>query len=252
MARNDVHFVMQEKGGVGKTLVAYILAQYLREKCDAANLLCFDIDASNNSLARFDALNVRVLDLLENGAIPQEKFHPIFNELFGNDQPLVVDVGTSAVIAFLDFAVQMRLFQQIVDDLGRRLFVHIVLMGGAEADDTLESFDGIAAAVPAAPGMAFVVPWCNPYHGRVRFGGGLSLQETVAFKRLDARGTAAEPVEMPDRGPAFARTLNKLTRAGKTFAEARTDKTLDFAEKHIIEQTRKGLFAEIVAKLPQL
>lgn len=252
MANNDVHFVMQEKGGVGKTLVAYFLAQYLREKCDAADLLCFDIDASNNSLARFRGLNVRALDLVENGEIPQEKFHPIFNELFGSDQPLVVDIGTSAVIAFLDFAVKMGLFEQIAADLGRRLFVHVVLMGGAEAEDTLESFKGIGGALPAAPGMAFLVPWCNPYHGKVIFDGDMSLKDTVIYKSLDEKGTLTEPIEIPERGAAFARTLNKITRDGLTFADAKQEKSLDFAEKHIVEQIRKGLYAEISAKLPQL
>lgn len=52
---NSIHFVMQSKGGVGKSVVSSLMAQYLSNK--VGNLSIIDIDPNNKTLASYKSLN---------------------------------------------------------------------------------------------------------------------------------------------------------------------------------------------------
>ena len=60
---STVHLILQGKGGVGKSFIAALLAQYLQERGVAVH--CFDADPVNSTLAGFPALNTTKLDLIE-------------------------------------------------------------------------------------------------------------------------------------------------------------------------------------------
>ena len=51
---NQVHFVLQGKGGLGKSLVSAILGQYFHAR--KATLHCFDTDPVNATFAQYEAL----------------------------------------------------------------------------------------------------------------------------------------------------------------------------------------------------
>ena len=53
----EVHFVVQSKGGVGKSFVAMLLAQYLQDRSDD-KLYCFDTDPDNQTFAGYQALKI--------------------------------------------------------------------------------------------------------------------------------------------------------------------------------------------------
>ena len=69
---SNVHIVLQGKGGVGKSLAASMLAQYLTKRGESP--LCIDTDPINATLAGFQSLNVSKVELLENGDINPRKF----------------------------------------------------------------------------------------------------------------------------------------------------------------------------------
>jgi CO dehydrogenase nickel-insertion accessory protein CooC1 len=58
---STVHLILQGKGGVGKSFIAALLAQYHQEKSVAVR--CFDADPVNSTLASFPALQTTKLDL---------------------------------------------------------------------------------------------------------------------------------------------------------------------------------------------
>lgn len=57
-----IHLVMQGKGGVGKSLLAFYIAQYVKEK--TGKCLVFDTDPLNQTLARTAALEAKVVRIL--------------------------------------------------------------------------------------------------------------------------------------------------------------------------------------------
>lgn len=52
-----VNFTVNGKGGVGKTLISWVLAQY--HQSTERHLYCADTDPTNASFARFTALDVK-------------------------------------------------------------------------------------------------------------------------------------------------------------------------------------------------
>ena len=60
--QNTVHFILQGKGGIGKTLVSTILAQWIASKDVAEGaqpLRCYDTDQENATFSRYKAMAVK-------------------------------------------------------------------------------------------------------------------------------------------------------------------------------------------------
>lgn len=57
--QNTAHFVMQSKGGAGKSVVSALLSQYILEH--DKDLILIDTDPSNKTLGSYKGLNVQKL-----------------------------------------------------------------------------------------------------------------------------------------------------------------------------------------------
>jgi hypothetical protein len=98
-------FVLQGKGGVGKSYAAVLFAQYLRER--GLPVSCFDGDPLNQTLGGFAALDVKKVDFLENTEkgrrINPRRFDDLVEEIA--NQPagshIIVDTGSSAFVALV-------------------------------------------------------------------------------------------------------------------------------------------------------
>ena len=64
---NTVHFVLQAKGGIGKSFVATLLAQHLINEAGAVR--CFDTDQENTTFAHYAALSVRHITLADQARV---------------------------------------------------------------------------------------------------------------------------------------------------------------------------------------
>ena len=78
------HFIMQSKGGAGKSVCSAILAQYLNEKTEG-NLSLIDTDPSNKTLGSYQGLNVQMVDVIgSNKLVDQSKFDNFINDFIEN------------------------------------------------------------------------------------------------------------------------------------------------------------------------
>ena len=73
--KTTVHLILQGKGGVGKSLVSSILAQYFRDKQKTVH--CFDTDPINATLAQYAELNAEHVNVLRRGSINEKEFDSI-------------------------------------------------------------------------------------------------------------------------------------------------------------------------------
>lgn len=93
-----VHFFLNPKGGTGKSLVSYIVAQYLISK--GVKTTCIDCDPVTPTLIAYEALHaVRVNIMVENN-IDKTKFDR-FVELIAQgeeNEHFVIDNGTSSFV----------------------------------------------------------------------------------------------------------------------------------------------------------
>src|ERR1700730_16197017 len=102
---STVHLILQGKGGVGKSFIAALLAQYLQEKGVAVR--CFDADPVNSTLASFPALNTTKLDLIESvdqaTRINPRRSDDLVEQIAGQppESHVIVDTGSSAFVPLL-------------------------------------------------------------------------------------------------------------------------------------------------------
>ena len=82
--KGAIHLVLQGKGGVGKSLVATWLAQYLLGRQNEVR--CIDSDPVNRSLAQYAALNADKLDLVNgDGVVERSRFDGLLEVLARED-----------------------------------------------------------------------------------------------------------------------------------------------------------------------
>jgi cellulose biosynthesis protein BcsQ len=59
-----VHFILNSKGGVGKSFIAFLLAQYCRQR-GKRPVVCFDADATTSTFSSFAVLDVTRTELMQ-------------------------------------------------------------------------------------------------------------------------------------------------------------------------------------------
>src|SRR5207245_11588286 len=83
LGEHAIHMSLQGKGGVGKSLVASILAQYLQS--GNQKIECIDTDPVNRTLSQYKAVNASRLELLRNGNIDPRGFDALIERLLTDD-----------------------------------------------------------------------------------------------------------------------------------------------------------------------
>lgn len=156
-----IHVILQGKGGVGKSLIASILTQYLLHKSGdkPKSLTLIDTDPINKTFSRFQALPVTSLDIIENDAINQRLFDEIIEMIAQSSGDAVIDNGASSFIALSTYIKDMAI-PEIIKSLGHELMIHTVITGGQALNDTLVGFAQMAHHLQ---GHAQFVVWINPY-----------------------------------------------------------------------------------------
>jgi Mrp family chromosome partitioning ATPase len=101
-----IHLVLQGKGGVGKSLVATWLAQYLlaRQK----EVRCIDSDPVNRSLAQYAALNADKLDLVNgDGVVERSRFDDLLDRFATEDVTFLLDSGATVFLPLWGFIMEI-------------------------------------------------------------------------------------------------------------------------------------------------
>jgi cellulose biosynthesis protein BcsQ len=91
----SVHGVLQGKGGVGKSFVSAILAQYFRTK--SAPVYCLDTDPVNATFAQYRVLEAEHLKVLRHGTVNEKQFDVLVEKVCHGDGLYIVDTGGQAM-----------------------------------------------------------------------------------------------------------------------------------------------------------
>lgn len=207
---NTVHLVTQSKGGVGKSLVAKFIAEYIAK--DGRTPVCFDADPANQTFSRVSALSVKHVDLLVDGDIDRRRFDALVNKIATTEGPFVVDTGSSSFYAVWDYIVQNDTFG-LFEEYGRKVIIHTPIAPPPDLDDTLTGFSDICAL---APGKSVMV-WLNERTEPIRINGDPFEKSTIAQENI---GKLVAAVLIRYRHSCYhAPDLREMLKAGKTFEE---------------------------------
>ena len=133
-----IHLVLQGKGGVGKTVVAGWLAEFLISWGQPVH--CIDGDPVNRSLAQYKALPVEKFDLVnQSGVVVRSRYDALVDRFINEEAVFVVDSGATAFLPFWTYVVESDI-PTVLREAGRRVYVHIPISGGEMLTDTLLGF----------------------------------------------------------------------------------------------------------------
>jgi hypothetical protein len=231
-----VHFLLQGKGGVGKSLVASILSQYFLSKGTALHAV--DADPVNHTLAEYRALGVEQLNLLNNGNVDQREFDTLMERFLTETGTFVVDTGASTFIPLWHYILENNALDFLVSR-GRQVFVHTVITGGQALGDTLTGFDQLADTTSRRN----LVVWLNEYFGDVKREGAAFIEmETYKTNRGKIHGVVA--IVRRNTG-TFGKDVEDMISRKLTFEEAVNGADLTIMAKQRLRVVQRDLFEQL-------
>jgi hypothetical protein len=233
-----IHLTLQGKGGVGKSLVAAILAQYLKNA--GRDVRCIDTDPVNRTFAQYSALGADRLQLRdEHNRIDQRSFDLLMERfLLEEGATFVVDNGASTFLPLWHYLLENNALGYLRDN-GRKIYVHTVITGGQALIDTLNGFHELAQTSQDRN----IVVWVNEYFGKVE-ADGKKLSEMVAFR--DSADKVCGAVVFAKRNQdTFGRDLEDMIAAKLTFNEAIAQSKLPIMAKQRLKVVQRDLFQQI-------
>src|SRR5687768_8709269 len=91
-----IHFTLQGKGGVGKSMIAAMIAQY---KADKGKMpLCIDTDPVNATFEGYKALNVQRLRIMDGDEINSRSFDTLIEMIATAESDVIIDNGASSFV----------------------------------------------------------------------------------------------------------------------------------------------------------
>ena len=158
-----VNFIMQKKGGVGKSVTATLLYQALLDA--GKTVLGVDTDPSNKSLAGYTELKVTKLHILnEEEDVDKTLFDALVNAIceLPEDAHVVIDNGSSNFVALRSY-LKINNVMPLLTEMGHKIRIHAVIAGGPDIGHTCIGLKELAVDFPDTP----LVPWLNCYNGNI-------------------------------------------------------------------------------------
>lgn len=234
--RATVHLTLQGKGGVGKSFVSAILAQYLKRKQEMVQ--CFDTDPVNATLAQYRDLAAEHINVLKRGAINEKQFDTLVERICKGAGSFVVDTGATTFVPLWNYILENEILRFLAGQ-GHKVFVHSVVTGGQAMTDTLNGFSKIAETTSEKN----LIVWLNEYFGEVVKDGKAFEEFSVAERNA---GKLVGSVLIRERNPnTFGDDVRQMLERRMTFDEAVRSDHFSLVSKQRLEIVRRDLFEQL-------
>lgn len=237
-----LNLTLQGKGGVGKSVVATFLAQHRQER--EYELICLDTDPINATFSQFDGLQVKRLNIMDGLTIKARAFDDIVEETLRAPEhaELVVDCGATSFVALSGYLIENNIGEYLAEH-GHELVIHVVLVGGQAALDSLNGLNAIASQIPEPTRL---VVWFNEFFGDTVIesdGEHVQLMDTAAFQNAENRIDGTITLW---RGSDLEREdVQALLQGGQTFAEGLLDETHSVMSRSRMKKLRDRLWEQL-------
>ena len=237
MFQPTVHLILQGKGGVGKSVVASWLAEFLVKR--GQPVCCIDGDPVNRSFGQYKAFPVEKLDLVDaNGVLQRNSYDALVDRFVQEEAVFVVDSGATAFLPFWTFIVEADIVG-VLRNAVRRVYIHIPISGGEMLTDTLLGFKTIAETATDRN----LVVWINEYFGPVRRDG-KTFDQMQVYR--DHQEKVLASVGLPHLSPdTFGENVRRMRERKLTFEEAIVSPEFHLVAKQRLCMVRRGLFEQL-------
>lgn len=235
---NAVHFILQGKGGIGKTLVSTILAQWVAGQ-DTLPLRCYDTDQENPTFSRYKAMNVRHVPVMtDTRTIDPKRFDALMIDLLEEEGNCVIDNGANTFSPLMAYLLENDCFAML-RDAGRKVYIHVIVGGGDTLHDTATGFTTTAKATDVP-----LVLWENQHFGLLQSSSGKQFTESLTF--AEHAGRVVGRVVLSQRNAdTFGADIKKMNIARLTLEEVRASDKFNVMEKQRIKVVFRDLFEQL-------
>jgi CobQ/CobB/MinD/ParA nucleotide binding domain len=232
-----IHMILQGKGGVGKSVIAAMVAQYKVSK--GQKPLCIDTDPVNATFVGYKALGVKRLEIMEAEEINPRSFDSLIEMIATAKDDVIIDNGASSFVPLSHFLISNQVPALLVE-MGHELVIHTVITGGQALLDTVSGFSQLATQFPAE---ALFVVWLNPYWGPIEHEG-KSFEQMKAYTANKARVSAI--VQIPNlKKETYGRDLSEMLQDRLTFDEALALGSLTIMTRQRLKIIKGQLFDQL-------
>ena len=238
--QNTIHFVLQAKGGIGKSFVSTLLAQHIIN--ETGTVSCFDTDQENTTFEHYKALSVQhVVVTGQSRLIDPKKFDSLMETLLTEAGNFVIDTGANTFSNLLAYIVENEVFA-LLRQARKAVYVHTIVGGGDTLADTANGFYAIAQKVSGAR----IVLWFNEHFGDINTAEGKPFTETQAYRQ--SAGRLSGTVTLYRRNPAtFGEDIRKLNTKRHTIVQALASPDYSLMEKQRIRNFSHDVFGQLRA-----
>lgn len=236
--QNTIHFILQGKGGIGKSFIAVMLAQFFKSK--GADLKSFDTDQENTTFSHYKALGAQHIPVMnESRTIDAKRFDALMEKLLTEDGTFVIDNGANTFSPLLAYMVENNVISFLTEN-GKKVYLHTVVGGGDTLADTANGFNSIAQGIEDAP----VVLWLNEHFGPMKTDEGKDFTETKVFKANQARLHGVVSLQARNH-QTYGDDIKKMNTKRLTVEEIMQSPDFALMEKQRIRNVAKDVFGQL-------
>lgn len=208
-----IHFVMTGKGGVGKSYISTLLAQYVNKTTGMP--FCADTDPSNPTFASYPAFKAKHIDIMTPEMnVDKSRFDKLMDELLSAETDCVVDNGSSSFLPLMAYFIENNVIEHLCE-AGKVVVIHAVLVGGLGLEETQRGIETLLKAQ-----VAPLVIWENEIHGPVAKNG-KRFKDSNVYAEYKHRIMGV--VRIAERGAdTFGQDIHTMTSNRLTFDEVMT------------------------------
>jgi len=225
-----VNFILQSKGGIGKSLVAVLLFQYLQER--GVKVIGLDVDPLNATFGNFASLMIIKMNIMDGDDIDARLFDELVDSALqlSQGEHLVVDSGTSSFVKLFAYLKTNDAFG-IIQEAGHTVRLHPVIAGSDMAKESFLRVRDFAVAFPAVQ----QVVWKNYFFGPVELLG-KTFEETDLYVDFQELFYALVTIPNLDKD-TFGKDISKMLTDQVSFIEA-----INSNKYHVMPRQRLKIF----------
>jgi hypothetical protein len=232
-----VHLVLQGKGGVGKSYIASLLAQYHHH--NHLPLVCMDTDPLNATLMDYKAFNTRRIELMDGSTLIERGFDAMIEAILTEDAHFVVDNGAASFIPLTNYLIENDAIRMVAR-ARKGVVIHTVITGNQAMLDTLRGLDQLSEQLPPE---AELVVWLNEFFGDIEMDG-KTFEEMAVYTKHRARISSL--VRVPRQtSSTFGTDVALMLEKKLTFADVAQSLDFGLMAKQRLTHVKRTIFDQL-------
>lgn len=233
----QAHFTLQGKGGVGKSFISSLIAQYLRSRGEPVAVI--DTDPVNATLAGYKAFDVQRLELMKDGSLIERNFDALIERIIEEDTNFVVDNGAASFIP-LSYYIGENDAINLIANNGKQVVIHTVITGGQAMRDT---FAGFTSLVRQMPEEARIIVWLNEFFGDIEAEGKV-FEEMKVYQNNQNRVHGIIRIAR-QTSSTFGKDIQLMLDSKLTFDEINKSEDFGLMSKSRLFRVKETLFGQM-------